>query len=169
MLTLIKNIKELVQVETGQPKLRAQGKEMAQLETIKDAYLLIEDEKIKAFGPMQMENGDRRAENEVDVVVDATGKIVCPSFCDSHTHLVYANSREHEFVDKIRGLSYEEIAKRGGGILNSAKATAAASEEELYDMAQQRLEEAMRLGTGAIEIKSGYGLTTESELKLLRV
>ena len=95
--------------------------------------------------------------------------MVFPSFCDSHTHLVYANSRELEFVDKIRGLSYEEIAKRGGGILNSAKATAAASEEELYDMAWQRLDEVMRMGTGAIEIKSGYGLTTESELKLLRV
>ena len=168
MLTLIKNIKELVGVETS-PKLRKQGKEMAQLETIKDAYLLIEDDKIKAFGPMEAESGKRKAESGVDFVVDATGKIVCPSFCDSHTHLVYANSREHEFVDKIRGLSYEEIAKRGGGILNSAKATAAASEDELYDMAQQRLEEAMRLGTGAIEIKSGYGLTTESELKLLRV
>ena len=168
MRTLIKNIKELVGVETS-PKLRKQGKEMAQLETIKDAYLLIEDDKIKAFGPMEAESGKRKAESGVDFVVDATGKIVCPSFCDSHTHLVYANSREHEFVDKIRGLSYEEIAKRGGGILNSAKATAAASEDELYDMAQQRLEEAMRLGTGAIEIKSGYGLTTESELKLLRV
>ena len=168
MRTLIKNIKELVGVETS-PKLRKQGKEMAQLETIKDAYLLIEDDKINAFGPMEAESGKRKAESGVDFVVDATGKIVCPSFCDSHTHLVYANSREHEFVDKIRGLSYEEIAKRGGGILNSAKATAAASEDELYDMAQQRLDEVMRMGTGAIEIKSGYGLTTESELKLLRV
>ena len=102
-------------------------------------------------------------------VYDVNGSVVMPAFCDSHTHLVYANSRELEFVDKIRGLSYEEIAKRGGGILNSAKATAAASEDELYDMAQQRLDEVMRMGTGAIEIKSGYGLTTESELKLLRV
>ncbi len=176
MLTLVKNIKELVGVETS-PKLRKQGKEMSQLETIKDAYLLIEDGIISKYGTMSEFDTPRPSATTLqegmvenaDVVVDATGKIVCPSFCDSHTHLVYANSREHEFVDKIRGLSYEEIAKRGGGILNSAKATAAASEDELYDMAQQRLEEAMRLGTGAIEIKSGYGLTTESELKLLRV
>ena len=168
MLTVITNIKELVQVETGQPKLRAMGKEMARVETVKDAYLMVEDGKIKAFGPMdawKAESGERRVDREVD----ATGRLVFPTFCDSHTHLVYANSREHEFVDKIRGLSYEEIAKRGGGILNSAKATAAASEDELYDMAQRRLQEAMRMGTGAIEIKSGYGLTTESELKLLRV
>ena len=163
MRTLIKNIKELVQVETGQQKLRAQGAEMALMETIKDAYLLIEDGKIAAFGKMDEWSGN------ADREVDAAGRMVFPTFCDSHTHLVYANSREHEFVDKIRGLSYEEIAKRGGGILNSAKATAAASEEGLYDMAQRRLEEVMRLGTGAIEIKSGYGLTTESELKLLRV
>ena len=164
MRTLIKNIKELVQVETGQPKLRVIGKDMSQLETIKDAYLLIEDDKIAAFGPMSDLHN-----SQFDIEYDTTGRMVFPSFCDSHTHLVYANSREHEFVDKIRGLSYEEIAKRGGGILNSAKATAAASEEELYDMACQRLEAAMRLGTGSIEIKSGYGLTTESELKLLRV
>ncbi len=169
MRTLIKNIKELVQVETGQPKLRAQGKEMAQMETIKDAYLLVEDGIIKAFGKMGELGQQDAGGQKVDREVDAIGRMVFPSFCDSHTHLVYANSRELEFVDKIRGLSYEEIAKRGGGILNSAKATAAASEDELYDMAQQRLEEVMRLGTGAIEIKSGYGLTTESELKLLRV
>ena len=162
MRTLIKNIKELVQVER-QPKLRAQGAEMTQMETVKDAYLLVEDGIIKAFGPMSEWRGT------ADREVDAKGRMVFPSFCDSHTHLVYANSRELEFVDKIRGLSYEEIAKRGGGILNSAKATAAASEDELYDMAQRRLEEVMRIGTGALEIKSGYGLTTESELKLLRV
>ena len=149
MLTVITNIKELVQVETGQPKLRAMGKEMARVETVKDAYLMVEDGKIKAFGPMdewKAESGERRVDREVD----ATGRLVFPTFCDSHTHLVYANSREHEFVDKIRGLSYEEIAKRGGGILNSAKATAAASEDELYDMAQRRLQEAMRMGTGAM-------------------
>lgn len=167
MKTLIKNIKELVGVESN-PQLRKQGKEMSVLATIKDAYLIVEDGIIKAFGEMSewnVESEKWRVEKEVD----ATGRLLFPSFCDSHTHLVYANSREHEFVDKIRGLSYEEIAKRGGGILNSAKATAAASEDELYDMALKRLEEAMRLGTGAIEIKSGYGLTTESELKLLRV
>ena len=125
MLTLVKNIKELVGVETS-PKLRKQGKEMAQLETIKDAYLLIEDGIISKYGAMSEFDTPRPSATPLqegmvenaDVVVDATGKIVCPSFCDSHTHLVYANSREHEFVDKIRGLSYEEIAKRGGGILN---------------------------------------------------
>ena len=169
MRTLIKNIKELVQVETGQPKLRAQGKEMAQMESVKEAYLLVEDGVVKAFGKMSDITVDGGLAAIADREVDATGRLVFPTFCDSHTHLVYANSREHEFVDKIRGLSYEEIAKRGGGILNSAKATAAASEDELYDMAQRRLDEVMRLGTGAIEIKSGYGLTTESELKLLRV
>ena len=170
MRTLIKNIKELVQVEY-QPKLCAMGKEMARLETVKDAYLVVEDGKFAAFGKMEEANNSQFSilNSQFDDVIDATGRMVLPSFCDSHTHLVYANSRELEFVDKIRGLSYEEIAKRGGGILNSAKATAAASEEELYDMAQQRLHEVMHLGTGAIEIKSGYGLTTESELKLLRV
>ncbi|MBO4382301.1 MAG: imidazolonepropionase, partial [Bacteroidales bacterium] len=162
MRTLVKNIRELVGVDNT-PQLCKHGKEMAQMESVKDAYLLVEDGRIKAFGPMSDWSGT------ADREVDATGRLVFPSFCDSHTHLVYANSREHEFVDKIRGLSYEEIAKRGGGILNSAKATAAASEDELYDMAQRRLGEVMRLGTGAIEIKSGYGLTTESELKLLRV
>ena len=163
MLTLIKNIKQIVGIDRTN-RMRLQGKEMAQLETLDDAYLIIEDEKIKAFGPMS-----DLADSKFDLEYDASRRLLFPSFCDSHTHLVYANSREHEFVDKIRGLSYEEIAKRGGGILNSAKATAAASEDELYDMALQRLDEAMRLGTGAIEIKSGYGLSTESELKLLRV
>ena len=163
MRTLVENIKELVGVERSS-MLRKQGSEMARLETVMDAYLIAEDGKIKAFGAMK-DLGERNA----DRVVDAAGRMVFPTFCDSHTHIVYANSREHEFVDKIRGLSYEEIAKRGGGILNSAKATAAASEDELYDMARRRLDEVMRLGTGAIEIKSGYGLSTESELKLLRV
>lgn len=139
------------------------------METIKDAYLVVKDGIIDAFGKMNDLNEGCGMTAVADREVDATGRMVFPSFCDSHTHLVYANSRELEFVDKIRGLSYEEIAKRGGGILNSAKATAAASEDELYEMAKKRLDEVMRLGTGAIEIKSGYGLTTESELKLLRV
>ena len=160
---LIKNIKQLIQIERT-PKLRACGSDMGRLETLEDAHLIVEGDRIATFGSMS-----EVPEGRFDDEVDATGRVVMPTFCDSHTHLVYANSREHEFVDKIRGLSYEEIAKRGGGILNSAKATAAASEEELYDMAQRRLEEAVRLGTGAIEIKSGYGLTTKSELKLLRV
>ena len=179
MRTLISNIKELVQVESRdaaarngelhRPRLRACGKEMASLETVGEAYLIVEDGIVKAFGPMEEASRLSLLDTRFDCEVDATGRMVLPTFCDSHTHLVYANSREREFVDKIRGLSYEEIAKRGGGILNSAKATAAASEDELYDMAWQRLEMAMRMGTGAIEIKSGYGLTTESELKLLRV
>ena len=164
---LIVNIKELVGIEE-QGRLLKRGAEMAETGRIKDAFLLIKGKRIADYGPMDSD-ACRKYLAENHRIHDVKGSVVMPAFCDSHTHLVYANSREMEFVDKIRGLSYEEIAKRGGGILNSAKATAAASEDELYDMAQQRLDEVMRMGTGAIEIKSGYGLTTESELKLLRV
>ena len=164
---LIVNIKELVGIEE-QGRLLKRGAEMAETGRIKNAFLLIKGKKIVDYGPMDSDTC-RKYLAENHRIHDVKGSVVMPAFCDSHTHLVYANSRELEFVDKIRGLSYEEIAKRGGGILNSAKATAAASEDELYDMAQQRLDEVMRMGTGAIEIKSGYGLTTESELKLLRV
>ena len=164
---LIVNIKELVGIEE-QGRLLKRGSEMAETGRIKDAFLLIKGKKIADYGPMDSD-ACRKYLAENHRIHDVKGSVVMPAFCDSHTHLVYANSRELEFVDKIRGLSYEEIAKRGGGILNSAKATAAATEDELYDMAQQRLDEVMRMGTGAIEIKSGYGLTTESELKLLRV
>ena len=163
MRTLIKNIKELVQVER-QPKLRVCGKDMAQMETVKNAYLIVEDDKIAAFGPMS-----ELKEQSFDKEVDATGRMVFPSFCDSHTHLVYAGSREIEYIDKIRGLSYDEIAKRGGGILNSAKRVQEASEQKLYDDAMARLEQIIRFGTGAVEIKSGYGMTPEAELKMLRV
>ena len=163
MRTLIKNIKELVQVER-QPKLRVCGKDMAQMETIKNAYLIIEDDKFAAFGSM-----DELEETNADIIIDATGRMVLPSFCDSHTHLVYAGSREIEYIDKIRGLSYEEIAKRGGGILNSAKRVQEASEEQLYEDAMKRLEQMISFGTGAVEIKSGYGMTTEAEMKMLRV
>ena len=163
MRTLIKNIKELVQVER-QPKLRVCGKDMAQMETVKNAYLIVEDDKIAAFGPMS-----ELKEQSFDKEVDATGRMVFPSFCDSHTHLVYAGSREIEYIDKIRGLSYDEIAKRGGGILNSAKRVQEASEQQLYDDAKARLEQIIRFGTGAVEIKSGYGMTPEAELKMLRV
>ncbi|MBO7459396.1 MAG: imidazolonepropionase, partial [Bacteroidales bacterium] len=135
---------------------------------IKNAYLYLKGSKIADYGEMSSSKYQEYLATEKKVI-DAKGGLVLPAFCDSHTHLVYANSREMEFCDKIRGLSYEEIAKRGGGILNSAKATAAASEDELYESAMQRLDEIMRMGTGAVEIKSGYGLTTESELKLLRV
>ena len=164
---LIVNIKELVGIEEKGRQLK-RGKEMAETGRIKNAFLYIKGKKIMDYGSMDSE-ACRKYLAENHRIHDVKGSVVMPAFCDSHTHLVYANSRELEFVDKIRGLSYEEIAKRGGGILNSAKATAAASEDELYDMALQRLDEVMRMGTGAIEIKSGYGLTTESELKLLRV
>ena len=163
MKTLITNIKELVQTEET-PRLKVCGKEMAEMSTIKDAYLLIEDNKISDFGKMS----DIKEKN-ADKIIDATNRLIFPSFCDSHTHLVYAGSREIEYIDKIRGLSYEEIAERGGGILNSAKRLQETSEEELYQDAMKRLDEIIRLGTGAVEIKSGYGLNTQSELKMLRV
>lgn len=163
MLTLIKNIKELVQVETS-PRSRICGKEMSQLQTVKNSYLIMEDDKIAAFGPMS-EMPVQRYDKEYD----ATGRMVFPAFCDSHTHMVYAGSREIEYIDKIRGLSYDEIAKRGGGILNSAKRLQETSEEQLYEEAMQRLNAMARFGTGAVEIKSGYGMTTEAELKMLRV
>ncbi len=163
MKTLITNIKELVQVEET-PRLKVCGKDMVEMSTIKDAYLLIKDDKIADFGKMS----DIKEKN-ADKIIDATNRLVFPSFCDSHTHLVYAGSREIEYIDKIRGLSYEEIAERGGGILNSAKRLQETSEEELYKDAMERLDEIIRLGTGAVEIKSGYGLNTQSELKMLRV
>lgn len=163
MKTLITNIKELVQVEETR-RLKVCGKDMAEMSTIKDAYLLIEDDKISDFGKMS-----EIKEKNADKIIDATNHLVFPSFCDSHTHLVYAGSREIEYIDKIRGLSYEEIAERGGGILNSAKRLQETSEEELYQDAMKRLDEIIRLGTGAVEIKSGYGLNTQSELKMLRV
>lgn len=160
--TLITNIKSLVQVEDTAREAVC-GKDMAEVKTIENAYLLIEDDKIANFGTM-----DTLSEN-ADLIIDAKQRFVLPSFCDSHTHLVYAGSREIEYIDKIRGLSYEEIAKRGGGILNSAKRLQEASEDELFEDAMQRLEEIISYGTGAVEIKSGYGLTTEAELKMLRV
>ena len=165
MRLLIKNCKELCQVEDS-PRARVCGKEMAYLPCIKEAYLLIEDERIASFGPMSaLSDADAKA----DEVIDATGKMVMPAFCDSHTHIVYAGSREQEFIDKINGLSYEEIAQRGGGILNSAQRLHDASEDELYAEALARVNEMIGMGTGAAEIKSGYGLNTEDELKMLRV
>ncbi|MDR0368193.1 MAG: imidazolonepropionase [Bacteroidales bacterium] len=163
MALYIKNIKELVQVES-QPALYRAGKEMATMHTLKDAWLKIENDLISGFDKMST-----FAPSPSDTVIDAEGGMVFPSFCDSHTHLVYKGSREIEYIDKIKGLSYEEIAKRGGGILNSAKRLHEASEEELFIEAWQRLEEIKAYGTGAVEIKSGYGLSTEDELKMLRV
>jgi imidazolonepropionase len=141
------------------------GKEMSKLPTIDNAYLLIEDGVISDFGEMK---SIPIMKPEIETI-DAHGRMVFPSFCDSHTHLVYAGSREIEYVDKIRGLSYEEIAKRGGGILNSAKLLHNTSEEELYNQSLKRINEIISLGTGAVEIKSGYGLTVEDEIKMLRV
>ena len=162
MKLLIKNIKKLVQTEET-PRTWVAGLDMDKIETIDNAFLLINEKIIEDFGPMSnCPNGDYET-------IDATGKFVFPSFCDSHTHIVYAGSREIEYVDKIKGLSYEEIAKRGGGILNSAKLLAETSEDELYNQALERVNEMIGFGTGAIEIKSGYGLNTENELKMLRV
>ncbi len=171
MKILFKNIKELVQVE-DQPVQWSAGKDMARVATIKNAWLLVDGELISDFGPMsEIEKAEQVLDNEEEDVmeIDVTGRMIFPSFCDSHTHLVYDGSREIEYIDKIKGLSYEEIAKRGGGILNSAKRLREASEEDLIEQAWQRLEEIKWMGTGAVEIKSGYGLTTESELKMLRV
>lgn len=165
-MLLIKNIKKLVQVEDT-PRAMVTGKDMASLGTVDNAYLLIEKDKISDFGTM--ENLPEHLKSANIEQIDAAGCMVFPSFCDSHTHLVYAGSREIEYVDKIRGLSYEEIAKRGGGILNSAKLLHNTNEDELYEQSLERINEIISLGTGAVEIKSGYGLTTEDELKMLRV
>ena len=162
MNVLFKNIKELIQVrETAIDFLS--GKEMNVLPTITNAFLLIKDGLISDFGLM---------ENCPDIeikTIDATGKMILPSWCDSHTHIVYAGNREDEFVNRINGLSYKEIADNGGGILNSAKKLQETSEIDLYNQSKVRLEEVIQLGTGAVEIKSGYGLTKDAELKMLRV
>ncbi len=170
MKILIKNIKELIQVEDN-PKLKVSGKEMSGITTIKDAYLFIEDDRISDFGKMSdiKKTPDFYMLNRAFKEIDAKGKMVFPSFCDSHTHIVFSGTREIEYIDKIKGLSYEEIARRGGGILNSAKKLHNASENELVEQTFNRLEEVKMFGTGAIEIKSGYGLTVEDELKMLRV
>jgi len=155
-----------VQVEET-PRTWVAGSDMAKLNCIDDAYLIINDNLIEDFGKMS----DLKEVDDVDLLeeLDATGRLVFPSFCDSHTHLVYAGSREIEYGDKIKGLSYEEIAKRGGGILNSSDRIREASEDELFEAAFARIQEIASLGTGAVEIKSGYGLDLESELKMLRV
>lgn len=163
MKLLITNIKELLQVrDAGIEKVS--GREMADLPLIKNAWLLLDNDTITDFGTM-----DNCPDTSGAEVIDATGKTVLPAWCDSHTHIVYAGNREQEFVDRINGLSYEEIASRGGGILNSAKKLNETSEDDLYEQSKVRLEEVMQQGTGAVEIKSGYGLTAESELKMLRV
>ena len=169
MKTLILNIKQLVQTELS-PRKWVAGKDMARLGILENAYLLVEEDKIAGFGKMEDLNREVvYAGGDIVKEIDATGRLVMPSYCDSHTHLVYAGSREIEYIDNIRGLSYEEIAKRGGGILNSCERIRKASEEELFDAAYDRIQEIAGFGTGAVEIKSGYGLDTESELKMLRV
>lgn len=167
MKLLLENIKELVQVEENPVALKA-GKDMAKINTIKNAFLIIRDELIEEFGSMD-ELKDKYLDDDLVIEIDCSNRLVYPSFCDSHTHLVYPSAREREFVDRIKGLSYEEIAKRGGGILNSAKKLHEMSAEELYNDAMHRVIEIMKMGTGAVEIKSGYGLNTEDELKMLRV
>jgi imidazolonepropionase len=162
--TLITNIRQLVNTRKETKLLR--GKELAELPVINDAYLLIEDDIIADYGTMRNLPG---LYTQRSVLIDAEGAMCLPAWCDSHTHLVFATSREEEFVDKIKGMSYAEIAAKGGGILNSAKKLNDTSEDQLFDISWKRLQEAAKLGTGAIEIKSGYGLTVAGELKMLRV
>ena len=165
---LVKNISRLAGIERH-GRLQFAGRDMSVMESIEDAFLYVEGGVITGFGPMS-DLASRGYDCGGDVVtVDAGGGMVLPSFCDSHTHIVYAGSREHEFVDKIRGLSYAEIARRGGGILNSADRLHEMTEDELYAQAMERVREIISKGTGAVEIKSGYGLNTADELKMLRV
>jgi imidazolonepropionase len=164
MTTAFVNIKGLAGIGNIDAPLR--GRDLSVLHQMEDAYLLVENDIIAAFGSMRDFN---YKPGHFDNTIDCREQFILPCWCDSHTHLVFGNSRELEFVDKIKGLSYAEIAERGGGILNSARNIEALSEEELFRLSRQRLEEVIKLGTGAIEIKSGYGLSTEGELKMLRV
>ncbi len=175
MKRLFTNIGKLVQVEQGEPLLKRSGKEMSSLSVIDDAYMAVDGELISDFGSMDTlkilaENGiEYWPENQADEIVDLKGATVLPGFCDSHTHLVYSGSREREFIDKVKGLSYKEIAARGGGILNSAALLGKTSEEELLRQTLVRAKEIINHGTTAVEIKSGYGLNPEDEIKMLRV
>ena len=163
MQTLITNIKGLVQIRKSGVN-RVCGIEMDDLPVLSNAFLLLDNEVISAYGPMS----DCPFQNNKKLI-DASGKFVLPCFVDSHTHIVFAKSREEEFVDRIKGISYQEIASKGGGILNSAKRLQNTSEDDLFKMASERVKEVMMLGTGALEIKSGYGLTTDDEIKMLKV
>ena len=163
MRLLVKNIGTIVGIDTARRE-RIAGADMDSMQSVDNAWLTAEDGVITAFGSM-----DSCPEDEGFDVLDAGGGVLFPSYCDSHTHIVYAGSREQEFVDKIHGLTYEQIAARGGGILNSAERLHNTTEDELYHQAMQRIEEIIAMGTGAVEIKSGYGLTTEDEMKMLRV
>ena len=164
MKTFLINITQLAGIQEDISKLKLKGKEMGVLTTLENAYLEIENGLISGFGEMRsLPNTDNSK------IEDCSGKVVLPAWCDSHTHLVFAGTRETEFVDRINGLTYEEVAARGGGIINSAKRLQTATEEELYQAAWTRLEEIKSMGTGAVEIKSGYGLSFDAELKILRV
>lgn len=163
MTTLFINIKELIQVRDKSVE-KVSGKDMSILPTIKNAFMMIEDEIIINFGPME-----KLGNTKANTIIDVTGKLILPTWSDSHTHLVFADTREEEFVDRINGLSYEQIALNGGGILNSAAKLQDKPKEELYNDAAKRLNELIKNGTGSIEIKSGYGLTLNSELKILHV
>lgn len=167
MRIVLENIKELVQVTDCSLKYKA-GADMSKLNVIRDAYLVMRDGIIEGYGLMDHLN-DEKLDNDVLMELDCTGRLVFPTYCDPHTHLVFSASRESEFVDRIKGLTYPEIAAKGGGILNSTKNMQACSEDELFDASMKRLHDIATMGTGAVEIKSGYGLTTESELKMLRV
>jgi imidazolonepropionase len=162
MTTLITNIRLLVNTRENNSLLR--GKELSELPCMEDAYLIVDDGIISEYGKMQ----DLSAANRQLPTEEAAGATILPAWCDSHTHLVFAASREEEFVYKLKGMSYADIAAKGGGILNSAAKINAMSETELYDLSWTRLQEVIRMGTGAIEIKSGYGLSVEGELKMLR-
>ncbi|EDP70658.1 imidazolone-5-propionate hydrolase [Flavobacteriales bacterium ALC-1] len=163
MSILITNIKQLLQVHDSNVTV-IKGNDMKMLPVLENAYVYIEHDTIIEYGKME----DYKY-LEAETVIDATGKIVLPSWCDSHTHTVYAGDRTSEFVDRINGLSYAEIANKGGGILNSAKVLQNTSEDDLYNQSIKRLNELIKMGTGAVEIKTGYGLTVEAELKMLRV
>lgn len=169
MTTIIRNIKQLVNIRDRSHLLR--GKELANLPCIDNAYLIIEGDEIAEYGRMEdlKVGAHLHSGSNGSGEIDASGQFVLPAWCDSHTHLVFSGSREGEFVDKIKGMTYAEIADRGGGILSSAKKLNETSEEDLYDQTLKRLDELIKLGTGAVEIKSGYGLTVEGELKMLRV
>lgn len=160
---LIRNARHIFLTDENNKGERYEGSKMGEISSLFDAWLLVEDDKIADFGPMNT------CPDNADEVLDLHDQCILPAWCDSHSHIVYDGSREQEFIDRIRGLSYEEIAENGGGILNSAQRLREASEESLYEQAYARLEEVIGYGTGALEIKSGYGLTTESELKMLRV
>lgn len=168
MRLILQNIRQLVQVDP-RGRLWVAGKSMAEIQTINNAFLIVQDELIENFGPMEELQAAEFEADDLLMEIDCSGKMVFPSYCDSHTHLVFAATREQEFVDRIKGLTYEEIARNGGGILNSARLLQEMPEDDLYAQAMERLEEIKWTGTGAVEIKSGYGLTTESELKMLRV